>query len=69
MMYTDGNIIVEARLMTDVEYFREFDNDPNYPDDDPKIGMFVYYNDESRISYEFYPNVEKFHERFKPFNR
>ena len=69
MMYTDGNIIVKARSMTDVEYFRDFDNDPNYPDDEPKIGMFVCRDDGVTMAYAFYPDVEKFHERFKPVNQ
>lgn len=63
--YTDGNIVVQAQHMTDVEYFREYDGDMSYPDDNPKMGMFVTYGNALTMHWAFYPDLDKFFARFK----
>ncbi|TWV81545.1 hypothetical protein [Moraxella sp. VT-16-12] len=63
--YTDGNILVQAESMTDVEYFREYDGDMSYPDDNPKMGMFVMHGNALTMHWAFYPDPDNFFARFK----
>lgn len=63
--YTDGIRIVQAKPMTDVEYFRNFDCDISYPDDNPVEGMFVIFADNGLTThFAFYQSKEKFFEKF-----
>lgn len=66
--YTDGNVVVQAEPMSDVKYFREYDGDMSYPDDNPKMGMFVMRGNALTTHWAFYPDPDKFFARFKELN-
>lgn len=63
--YTDGSITIQAQPMTNVEYFREYDGDMSYPDDNPKTGVFIMHGNELTMHRAFHPDPDKFFARFK----